>query len=117
MQLTESALRKLVAQVISEQEEVESVEIASSEPSDSSEEKNLSDVQLVLTHLQKINSPQEQVQILSHLFKMIMGTGITPDELSREQRVQAIKNALESEFGTKSGPLVSALRNLLVGIK
>ena len=124
MQLTESALRQLVAQVIKEEEGNITPMAGDSmgdtqipEPADDLEKKQTSDIELVKTHLQKINNPQEQIQIVAIMLDMLMGRGDVPDQLSKEQRVQAIRNALEDDFGTKSGPLVSAIRNLLMNIE
>ena len=77
----------------------------------------LSDVELVLTHMKKINTPQEQIQILGPLLDMILGGGSTDDQLSREQRIQAIRKTLEDKYGNDAGPLLSAFRNLIIKIK
>ena len=124
MQLTESALRQLVAQVIKEEEGNITPMAGDStgdtqipEPADDLEKKQASDIELVKTHLQKINNPQEQIQIVAIMLDMLMGRGDVPDQLSKEQRVQAIRNALEADFGTKGGPLLSAVRNLLMNLE
>jgi len=80
------------------------------------EQKNTADVQLVLTHLQKINTPQEQIQIMSHLLDMLLGRGSSPDQLSKDQRVIALRRALEDKFGKQGGPLLSAFQNLLTNV-
>ena len=124
MQLTESALRQLVAQVIKEEEgnitpmAGDSMgDTQTEEPASEPETKEASDVELVKTHLQKINTPLEQIQVVAIMIDMLMGRGDVPDQLSKEQRVQAIRNALEADFGTKGGPLLSAVRNLLMNLE
>ena len=124
MQLTESALRQLVAQVIKEEEGNITPMAGDSmgdtqipEPADDLEKKQASDIELVKTHLQKINNPQEQIQIVAIMLDMLMGRGDVPDQLSKEQRIQAIRHALEADVGTKGGPLLSAVRNLIMNLE
>lgn len=124
MQLTESALRQLVAQVIKEEEgnitpmAGDSMgDTQTEEPASEPETKEASDVELVKVHLQKINTPQEQIQLIPILINMLMGRGLVPDQLSKEQRIQALGKALEADFGTKGGPLLSAARNLLMNLE
>jgi hypothetical protein len=121
MNLTAGSLRDLVHQVLNEAKMANDLPppmgISLDEPeTEAPTEKASSDVDLVLTHMRKINTPQEQMQILGPLLDMLLGKGEAEDQLSREQRTQSLRKALEDKYGTESGPLISALRNLIVKI-
>tara|TARA_B100000131_G_C17924967_1_gene535895 strand:+ start:192 stop:599 length:408 start_codon:yes stop_codon:yes gene_type:complete len=109
----------LIASPLMEQEEEPSVldpEAAAEPEPEIDTSASSSDVELVLMHLAKINTPQEQIQIMGPLFDVLLGSGPAENKLSKEQRTQAMRKTLEGKYGNQAGPLISALRNLMVKI-
>ena len=131
MRITKSRLRHIIQESLKEVlveremgnvtpvagDSIESAEI-SVDPSKETVKSQLSDVAMAVKYLGRINNPQEQIEAIPHLFAELFGLGGTEDTLSQEQRVNAIRKSLELAYSNaETGPLVSAIRNLLNQIK